>query len=75
MKNSLSDIFIAWLVYTINMYSNMKYCETICNCLRVIQQEKNRKLKSNNCWQRTSLKISRILITSTVEAPGITTTE
>ena len=47
--------FIAWLVYTINMYSNMKYYENICNCLRVIQQDKNRKLKSANCWQRTSL--------------------
>ena len=37
------------------MYSNMKYYENICNCLRVIQQEKNRKLKSYNCWQQTSL--------------------
>ena len=38
------------------MYSNMKYYENICNCLRVIQQDINRKLKSANCWQRTSLK-------------------
>ena len=37
------------------MYSNMKYYENICNCLRVIQQDINRKLKSANCWQRTSL--------------------
>ena len=37
------------------MYSNMKYYEDICNCLRVIQQDINRKLKSANCWQRTSL--------------------
>ena len=37
------------------MYSNMKYYEHICNCLRVIQQDINRKLKSANCWQRTSL--------------------
>ena len=37
------------------MYSNMKYYENICNCLRVIQQYINRKLKSANCWQRTSL--------------------
>ena len=37
------------------MYSNMKYYENICNCLRVIQQDKNRKLKSANCWQQTSL--------------------
>ena len=37
------------------MYSNMKYYENICNCLRVIQQNINRKLKSANCWQRTSL--------------------
>ena len=38
------------------MYSNMKNYENICNCLRVIQQYINRKLKSANCWQRTSLK-------------------
>ena len=38
------------------MYSNMKYYQNICNCLRVIQQDINRKLKSANCWQRTSLK-------------------
>ena len=37
------------------MYLNMKYYENICNCLRVIQQYINRKLKSANCWQRTSL--------------------
>ena len=37
------------------MYSNMKYYENICNCLRVIQHDINRKLKSANCWQRTSL--------------------
>ena len=37
------------------MYSNMKYYENICNCLRVIQQDINRKLKSANCWQQTSL--------------------
>ena len=37
------------------MYLNMKYYENICNCLRVIQQDINRKLKSANCWQRTSL--------------------
>ena len=37
------------------MYSNMKYYKNICNCLRVIQQYINRKLKSANCWQRTSL--------------------
>ena len=37
------------------MYSNMKYYENICNCLGVIQQDKNRKLKSANCWQQTSL--------------------
>ena len=38
------------------MYSNMKYYENICNCLRVIQQDVNRKLKSANCWQGTSLR-------------------
>ena len=38
------------------MYSNMKNYENICNCLRVIQQDINRKLKSANCWQRTSLR-------------------
>ena len=37
------------------MYSNMKYNENICICLRVIQQDINRKLNSANCWQRTSL--------------------
>ena len=37
------------------MYSNMKYYENICNCLRVIQQDINRKLKFANCWQQTSL--------------------
>ena len=37
------------------MYSNMKYYENISNCLRVIQQDKNMKLKSANCWQQTSL--------------------
>ena len=37
------------------MYSNMKFYENICNCFRVIQQDINRKLKSANCWQRTSL--------------------
>ena len=38
----------------------MKYNENICNCLRVIQQNKNRKLKSDNCWQRTSAVNDRI---------------
>ena len=33
----------------------MKYYENICNCLRVIQQDINRKFKSANCWQQTSL--------------------
>ena len=33
----------------------MKYYENICNCLRVILQDINRKFKSANCWQRTSL--------------------
>ena len=42
------------------MYSNMKYYENICNCLRVIQQDINRKLNSANCWQRTSLKHPKI---------------
>ena len=37
------------------MYSNMKYYENIRNCLRVIQQDINRKLKSANCWRQTSL--------------------
>ena len=37
------------------MYSNMKYNENICNCLRVIQQNINRKLKSASCWQQTIL--------------------
>ena len=55
MKFHCLILFIAWLVYTINMYSNMKYYENICNCLRVIQQYINRKLKSANCWQQTSL--------------------
>ena len=55
MKFHCLILFIAWLVYTINMYSNMKYYENICNCLRAIQQNINRKLKSANCWQRTSL--------------------
>ena len=41
------------------MYSNMKYYENICNCLRVIQQDINRKLKSANCWQRTSLNTTK----------------
>ena len=40
---SLTDDFIAWPVYTINMYSNMKNYKSIYNCLRVIQQNKNRK--------------------------------
>ena len=39
------------------MYSNMKYYENICNCFRVIQQDINRKLKSANCWQQTSLNM------------------
>ena len=38
------------------MYSNMKYYENIWNCFRVIQQDINRKLKSANCWQQTSLR-------------------
>ena len=34
----------------------MKYCENICSRLRVIYQDKNRKLKLNDkCWQRTAL--------------------
>ena len=44
------------------MYSNMKYYENICNCLRVIQQDINRKLKSANCWQRTSLINSEVWV-------------
>ena len=44
------------------MYSNMKYYENICNCLRVIQQDINRKLKSANCWQQTSLKLDKSLL-------------
>ena len=44
-------------MYYINMYSNMKYYENVCDCLRVIQQSKNRKLKNENCWQQTSLSL------------------
>ena len=50
-------IFIACLVYIINMYSNMKYCENNCSRLRVIHQDKNRKLKNEKYWQRTSLNV------------------
>ena len=46
---------MAWLEYITNMYSNMKEIRNTCNCLRVIQQDKNRKLKNQNCNQRTSL--------------------
>ena len=54
------------------MYSNKKYYENICNCLRVIQQYINRKLKSDNCWQRTSLKrIFVTLLTFFKHFPGI----
>ena len=44
------------------MYSNIKYYENICNCLRVIQQNINinRKLKSANCWQQTSLNLHEL---------------
>ena len=38
------------------MYSNMMTYENIYNCLRAIQQNKNMKLKSLNCWQQTSLR-------------------
>ena len=43
------------------MFSNMKYYENICTCLRVIQQDINRKLKSANCWQRTSLNLVDVI--------------
>ena len=39
------------------MYSNMKNFENIYNGLRIIQQNKNKKLKNDNCKQRTSLKL------------------
>ena len=58
------------------MYSNMKYYENICNGLTVIQQNINRKLKSANCWQQTSLswnpkqKVNTFLIPAKIE--GIT---
>ena len=55
MKFHCLIIFIAWLVFTIYMYSNVKYYENTCSCLRVIQQDKNKKLKNSNCWLRTSL--------------------
>ena len=64
MKFHRLIFFVAWLVYTINMYSNMKYYENICNCLRVIQQNKNRKLKYANCWQQTSLS-DKVPVTAT----------
>ena len=42
-------------MYTIYMYPNMINYENILKCFRVIHQNKNRKLKSQNCKQRTSL--------------------
>ena len=46
---SLTDNFFGWLVYTINMYSNMKNYENMHNFVRVIQQDKNKTLKNDNC--------------------------
>ena len=43
-------------MYYTNIYSNLKYFENICMRLSVSQQSKNRKLKNDNCWQRTSLR-------------------
>ena len=37
-------------------YINVKYYENICNWLGIIQQDRNRKLKNDKCWQRSSLK-------------------
>ena len=50
-------IFKAWLVYTINIYSNRNCFENFCSCLRVIHQDKNSKLKNDKCRQRTSLNL------------------
>ena len=46
---------MAWLEYTINMYSNMKEIRKYLQLFWVIQQDKNRKLKKQNCNQQTSL--------------------
>ena len=48
------------------MYSNMKYNKNICNCLRVILQDKNRKLKNDNCFQRTPLSMQYVYEIRTV---------
>ena len=52
-KNRLI-IFMAWLVYTINMHSNNKYLmknyEKIYNCLRVIQQIRTESKKNDICY-------------------------
>ena len=47
--------FMAWLEYTINMYSNMKEIRKHLQLFKSNQQDKNRKLKNQNCNQRTSL--------------------
>ena len=59
----------------VNLYSNMKYYENIYNCLRVIQQSKNRKLKNDNCWQQTSLiQVNRLQeIMNNVDLPLVLT--
>ena len=59
---SLTDHFMACLVYTTNMYSNGKNCENIFNYIRVFQQNINsRKIKS--VGMRTSLNDSFVTIT------------
>ena len=55
MKFLRLTIFMTRSMHIINMYSNIKYEENICNHLRDIQQNKNRKFRNVKCWQRTSL--------------------
>ena len=55
MKFLRLTILITRSMHIINMYSDIKYLENICNRLRDIQQNKNRKFRNVKCWQRTSL--------------------
>ena len=54
------------------MYLNMTYYENICNCLRVIQQDINRKLKSAQLLAADLLKLNVFLpISLTIESSDV----
>ena len=61
MKFLRLTIVIAYAMHIINMYRNIKYYENIWNCLRDIQQKKNRKFRNVKILKQKSIHVIRLV--------------